>query len=61
MNLVDTKLGPIDRERLTVRDIPEESPGVRTLATEWYLGDELVRRDVWVSVLLGLSIGAEAA
>lgn len=56
--LVDTKNGPMERDSLTVKDTIEEHDGVRVFATEWYHGDELVRRDVNVNILRGLSIGA---
>jgi hypothetical protein len=56
--LVDTKNGPIERDALTVKDIIEEHENARVFATEWYHGEELVRRDVNVNILRGLSIGA---
>jgi hypothetical protein len=57
--LVFTKNGLIERDQLTVKDIIEEQQNARVTATEWYLGEELVRRDVNVNLLRGLEMGAE--
>lgn len=43
--------GLIDRDKLDVLDVVIETENSRDTATEWYLDGELVRRDVWVSVL----------
>lgn len=59
--LVYTKDGLIERERLTVKDIVSEEDNARVTATEWYLGDELVRRDVHVNILRGQSVFGEQA
>ena len=48
---VMTTIGLIDREALTVKDIVSEDDNSRVVATEWYLGDELVRREAWVALL----------
>lgn len=58
---VHTIKGLIDRDRLTVKDIIEEGEDYRSIATEWFLGDELVRRDVAVSVLRGQALAGEQA
>lgn len=58
-HLVYTKNGLIERHRLTVKDIVEENDSCRVTATEWYLGEELVRRDVNVNLLRGLEVGAQ--
>lgn len=48
---VYTTKGLVERDLLTVTDITTEEPAARVTATEWRLGDELVRRDVHVNVL----------
>jgi hypothetical protein len=58
---VHTIKGLIDRDRLDVKDIVTEEETCRVIATEWYHGDELVRRDVWVSLLTGQAVGVEQA
>lgn len=58
---VQTKNGLVDRSSLTVKDIVQEHPNARVVATEWYLGTELVRRDVAVSILQGLPLSGEQA
>lgn len=59
--LVYTKNGMIPRSQLVIKDIIEEHENARVFATEWYLGDELVRRDVNVNILRGLDLGADQA
>ena len=49
----------IDREQLEAKDIITEEDNARVVATEWFLGDKLVRRDVHVSILRGQSLGTE--
>lgn len=53
---VQTTLGLIERAELTVKDVIQESENARVTATEWYLKDELVRRDVWAVALIGLDM-----
>jgi hypothetical protein len=53
---VQTKAGLIDRSELQVKDIIEERENARVTATEWYLNNEMVRRDVNVNILTGLDI-----
>lgn len=48
---VFTTEGMIDRDRLEVRDVVNDTYGARAIATEWYLEGRLVRRDVAVSIL----------
>jgi hypothetical protein len=57
-DLVNTTLGLIDRARLerTVHSFDE--PGKVIVAIEWWLVNDLVRRDVWVNVLRGTEIVA---
>lgn len=52
--LVTTTKGLVAREALTIKDVISEEDSARVTATEWYLGDELVRRDVNVNILCGL-------
>lgn len=61
MELVDTILGPIERERLEVQDLIEEGPNYRTIVTEWRLNGEIVKRDAATSILHGLVLGGEQA
>lgn len=58
---VHTTKGLIDRDKLTVKDIVSEEDNARVVATEWFLGDELVRRDVAVSILRGQAVAGEQA
>ena len=52
--MVQTAIGLINRDALTVKDLISEEDNTRVTATEWYLGEQLVRRDVHVNVLSGL-------
>jgi hypothetical protein len=45
----------------TVKDIVTEGPNDRSVATEWFLDGELVRRDVAVSILSGQAVAGEQA
>jgi hypothetical protein len=56
---VQTKAGLIDRSELQVKDIIEERENARVTATEWYLNNEMVRRDVNVNILTGLDLQGE--
>lgn len=56
MSQVITTKGLVDRSALTVKDIVSDESNARVTATEWYLGDEMVRRDVSVNILAGLSM-----
>lgn len=61
MSKVHTTKGLIDRDRLITKDIITEGPNDRSIATEWYLGGELVKREVWVSILSGQALFGEQA
>lgn len=61
MGQVHTIKGLVDRDRLVVKDIISEEPNARIIATEWFLDDELVRRDVAVSILSGQAVAGEQA
>jgi hypothetical protein len=56
---VFTTKGLLEREQLTVKDVIEEGPNARVTATEWYLGDELVRRDAHVNFYAPQNVGTE--
>lgn len=56
---VQTTKGLVAREQLTAKDVIEEHDNARVVATEWFLGDELVRRDVHVSILRGHDVFGE--
>ena len=61
MPLVDTILGPIERDQLVVTDLIEEGPNHRTIVTEWRFKGEVVKRDGHVSILHGQAVGGEQA
>lgn len=55
MQVMTTK-GPLELDALRVVDVAEVTENARKVATEYYQGDELVRRDVAVSMLMPLSM-----
>jgi hypothetical protein len=55
MGLVQTTKGLIERSRLRVVDVVSEDENSRAIGTEYYLGDELVRRSAWVDMYRGLA------
>ena len=59
MSLVQTTKGLIDDSVLVFKDVFENHETALLLATEWFLGDELVRRDVNVNVLRGVELCGE--
>ena len=59
MSVVMTTQGLVPRERLEPVDVVTETENSRSVATEWYLDGQMVRRDVAVSILAPQSIGAE--
>lgn len=62
MTQVHTTEGLVDRALLSVKDITTEDDNSRAIATEWYLDDKLVRRDVAISMLRGVDVfGGQAA
>jgi hypoxanthine-guanine phosphoribosyltransferase len=61
LNQVHTTKGLIDRDLLTVEDIVDEGDNYRSVATEWRLDGELVRRDAAVSILRGHALAGDAA
>ena len=58
MKVLTTK-GLVDMDQLAVRDVVEIGDNHRKVASEFYLGDELVRRDVAVSLLRPVELVAE--
>jgi hypothetical protein len=58
---VHTIKGLVDRDLLEVKDIVSEEPNARVIATEWFFDDELVRRDVAISILGGHALAGEQA
>lgn len=50
MKVMTTK-GLIDHDQLSIKDVVEWGDNHRKVASEFYLGKELVRRDVAVSAL----------
>lgn len=52
--IISTTKGLLSISELTVKDKISMEDNARVTATEWYQGDELVRRDVNVNVLVGL-------
>jgi hypothetical protein len=57
--LIHTTKGLVPLASLQVQDIVTGTETTREIATEWRMGSELVRRDVWVSVLRGEPMGSE--
>jgi len=57
---VYTIKGLVDRDQLTVKDIVNEGANDRSVVTEWYLGEELVRRDVHVMILRPIGMDGNA-
>lgn len=56
---VFTTKGLVDFSLLTVKDEVVYEDNARIIATEWYLGEELVRRDVNVNILRGTEVLGE--
>ncbi len=56
-----TTHGLVERSTLSTKDVVSEDDATRVTATEWYIGQELVRRDVWVNALRGVECDVEAA
>ncbi len=59
MAKVYTTKGVVDSKSLTIKDTITMEDTARVIATEWYLGEELVRRDVYVNLLVGLAMSGE--
>ena len=59
--LVETAIGLIERDQLTVKDIVTEGENHRSIATEWFFQGQLVKRDCHVIILRTPAIGGEQA
>ena len=57
--LIQTAIGLVPIGELEVTDVTELSDNARVTATEWRKGGELVRRDVHVNMLRGISAQSE--
>lgn len=58
--LVHTTDGLVPLSELEVRDVTEVHPNARVTATEWTRSGKVVRRDVHVNMLRGVSITSDA-
>ena len=56
MKVLTTK-GPVELDKLEVRDVVDVCDNTRKVASEFYLDGELVRRDVAVSMLMPPKLG----
>ena len=57
--LVQTAKGLIEMEKLVVNQSLTTEDNAMVTVTEWYLGDELVRRDVHVNILRSVPVFSE--
>jgi len=60
-DLVDTAAGMVPRDKLVVSTTTSEDVDAIYAACEFFLDGTLVRRDAWVNLKRGLSMGAEQA
>lgn len=60
MRLVHTAKGDLPYDELEQREVRGEGANDVSIAREWYHGGELVRRDVWVTLLAGQEVNAQA-
>ena len=58
-NLVQTTQGLIELDELEIKDIITVEDNARSIASEYFHNDELVRRDVAVSILRAPEIQPE--
>lgn len=61
MALVFTTKGIIHSEELQIIDRITIEDNARVIATEWFFGEEMVRRDVWVSALRPIDTESQQA
>lgn len=59
LSLVETTKGLVEYNSLKVENKVVMDENSRSVATEWYKDDELVRRDVAVSILGGIELSGE--
>lgn len=57
---VYTTKGILESENLEIKDEVSMKDNARVFTTEWYFKGELVRRDVNVNLLVGLSVSGES-
>jgi hypothetical protein len=57
--MVFTKDGLKPRKDLVVKDIIQEHENARVIVTQWFLGEELVRQDVYANMLRQPQMQAE--
>lgn len=50
--------GPIEFDQLRIQDVVEVVENGRKVATEYYLGDELVKRTVTIDILMPFEVAA---
>jgi len=60
MALVRTIVGDVEQSTLTTKLIAVDTPTAIEIAYEWYLGDQLVRRDGWVNMKQGMTLTGTA-
>ena len=58
--MVQTTKGLLPESSLRMAYINDYGPNSIGVAREWYLGDELVRRDAWVTLLAGAPAESDA-
>ena len=56
MALVQTTQGLLESDSLTVKDTSTIENDVRVTSTEWFLGEQLVRKDLTLNILCGQSM-----
>jgi hypothetical protein len=56
MALVQTTQGLLESDSLTVKDTSTIENDVRVTSTEWFLGEQLVRKDLNLNILCGQSM-----
>ena len=59
MAKITTTLGDVEESSLVTSLVQEESEKYITLAREWRLDGEIVRRDVWVTLKTGEQFSGE--
>ena len=59
MAKITTTLGDVEESSLVTSLVQEETEKYITLAREWRLGGEVVRRDVWVTLKTGEQFSGE--
>lgn len=60
MALVRTIVGDVEESTLTKKLLCKDGETAIEVSYEWYLGDQLVRRDGWVNMKTGLTLTGHA-